>query len=409
MNSDHGYPDPKTDLNEGFMGFDCKDRVPLGHDLVLTDDNIKTPLLLKYPGCQKNIQIPPIVGHIDIIPTIFDILNIPQKKIEISFKGKSLLPIIEGEEKDNSRIIRSDTRLTMDAKRITSYRSCRYKYIYYYDESCEMLYDMLKDPEELDNILENEADAYTSELQQFRELAKGYEKEVFHYHQAQLDDNARKSFAKLKKKYSSHNVKILVITKAPEELLRILAKNIRYLFNGCELDLLYSENQRFSEIDFDKKYIVSSFKVNEISKLNLGKYLIVIYLTENSNRVFLKDELIKAVKSIPTTHYRLMNYNFKLFNYFSAKWMLTHARLFFDWDRKGFFYKKEPFYFINDILFFAKQAFSVILSKKSEDVMAAKEILEFRNAHLKKAKKLGYRVEPEEMAYEVDRIKTRED
>jgi len=50
MNSDHGYPDPSTNLNEGFF----KD---MGHDMVLTEDTIKTPLLLKYPQCPTNKKI----------------------------------------------------------------------------------------------------------------------------------------------------------------------------------------------------------------------------------------------------------------------------------------------------------------------------------------------------------------
>ena len=94
MHSDHGYPDPRTNLNEGFF----KD---MGHDMVLTDDNIKTPLFFKYPNSPKNVKINNVVGHIDILPTIFGILNIPMNKEKDKnvFKGKSLQLLLREERK----------------------------------------------------------------------------------------------------------------------------------------------------------------------------------------------------------------------------------------------------------------------------------------------------------------------
>ena len=45
MNSDHGYPD----VNRGISYYD---KLKLGHDLIMTDDNILAPLLIKFPGKQ---------------------------------------------------------------------------------------------------------------------------------------------------------------------------------------------------------------------------------------------------------------------------------------------------------------------------------------------------------------------
>ena len=50
MNSDHGYPDPRTKLNEEYF----KD---IGHDMIFTDDNIKVPLIIKTPNGPKGVSL----------------------------------------------------------------------------------------------------------------------------------------------------------------------------------------------------------------------------------------------------------------------------------------------------------------------------------------------------------------
>ena len=46
------------------------------HDLIMTDDNICVPLVLKYPGCRMGEKIDTTVGTIDIVPTVLNILEI---------------------------------------------------------------------------------------------------------------------------------------------------------------------------------------------------------------------------------------------------------------------------------------------------------------------------------------------
>ena len=162
MHSDHGYPDPRTKLNESFFK-------GMGHDMILTDDNVKTPLFLKYPGSPSNIKISHTVGHVDIIPTMFDVLNIPMNKANDSpsFKGKSLKPIIEGKE-DNERCVRIDTRLQMDTDRITAYRKGDYKFIYFQDDNSSLLYDLKNDQLETQDLSKN--NDYISVLNDFETI-----------------------------------------------------------------------------------------------------------------------------------------------------------------------------------------------------------------------------------------------
>ena len=347
MTSDHGYPDPDSKLSERYCA-----KMGLDHDMMLTDDNIKVPFFIRYPGANCNIKIPNIAGHIDIIPTIFDLLEIPKKKINTKFYGKTLLSIINQKE-DDKRIVRSDTRLRMDTGRTTSLRSNPYKFIHYYDDNSNALFDLSKDPGEFINLINQKDKKIKNVIQEFKNIFENYEKELFNFHENQLKSNAKKSFVKLKNKYINQKVKILIVSSAPEELLIILSSYINFCFKCEKIDLIHNHNiKKMNHITHF--YVVSNFTESQISKLSLSKYDIVIYLTENSRRVFLKDEIINAVKSINADNYRLMNYNFELFNYFVSKWIPLQAKLFFDWDVKGYFYKQEPLYFFKDFIYFIK-------------------------------------------------------
>ena len=67
LNSDHGYPDPKKNL---------KKNIPLlGHDLVLTEDNITTPLIIIGKNFKPNNRVFERVGLIDISDLIKSIIS----------------------------------------------------------------------------------------------------------------------------------------------------------------------------------------------------------------------------------------------------------------------------------------------------------------------------------------------
>ena len=402
MHSDHGYPHPATKLNKGFFK-------GLRHDMILTDDNIRTPLFLKYPGGPKGIRVSNVVGLIDILPTIFDILNVPRKEIDTKYQGRSLLPILRGEEADDTRIVRTDSRLTMDIGKITSLRSSEYKYLFFYDENYEALYDMKRDPGEGKSLIRDGEKAWKNVLKEFRKLLKNYETELSHYHETQLRRNCRRSFSVLQRKYSNEKLKIAIVSKAPVDLLKILVCIVNETFECDVIDLIYSGNEDVSKIDVKDVYDVKNISAKEVSKLNLKRYSLVINLTENSHRVFLKPTIIKGVKTIPSRDYRLINFNFELFNYFRSKWFPQYARLFFDWEVKGYFYKQEPLYFLKDITWFIKTCFSQVFLKSLDvDRVAAKEIMEFRDYHLKGNRAGLVEMDNSQIARELVTIKTRE-
>jgi len=107
-------------------------------------EEVHVPLIIKGPGIPKNRIYENYVQHIDIPPTIFDILNIPQiKKIQ----GRSLLPLMHNCE------IEKDFKTYSCGLFSMSLRTKEWTYIINQDGPDE-LYDRINDPKEQNDIIE---------------------------------------------------------------------------------------------------------------------------------------------------------------------------------------------------------------------------------------------------------------
>ncbi len=401
MHSDHGYPDPRTKLNEEFFK-------NIGHDMVLTDDNIQVPLIIKYPNSPRNIKINDQIGLTDIIPTIFDILNLPYKQLNTKYQGKSIVPIIYGKENED-RTVRTDTRLSMDIGKITSYRNKHFKYIISHDDKREFLYNMIEDENEIHDI--SNLDSSSQILKNFRELILSYDDELFRFHSKDLENNFLSYIGKYIKK-NDNSSKILLITVADSKLINIFHQLIEKYFKNIYLkvcsNISFEEEKNTDKIKYIK---IQSINVESIKYTNIEEeFNLVIYLTHNSRRVFLKDNIIKALKTISAKKYLLLNYNFETFEYFSIKSIFSYIRIFFDWEIKKYFYKQEPIYLVKEIFFYISAVLKkVFFQRKRElDALAYKEIMEFRSFHLKGNRSGLNELNSNQFEYEFDRIKTRE-
>lgn len=115
----------------------------------LYDELIHVPLII-YNAEYTNITIDEPVSHLDIAPTITDLLNLPMPE---TFQGRSLIPIIEGEK--SSGVISQGIGchgLDDNLKIIVAYRTKRWKYILDKMRDREELYDMKEDPKETNNL-----------------------------------------------------------------------------------------------------------------------------------------------------------------------------------------------------------------------------------------------------------------
>jgi len=124
----------------------------LGHHGKPYIEELQVPLIMKGPGIPRNRIYENWAQHIDIIPTILEILNIPQRK---ELQGRSLLPLMNncdleegfktysfGQDKDKPQCPFS-----------MSLRTKEWTYIMNQDGPDE-LYDRINDPKEQDNVIE---------------------------------------------------------------------------------------------------------------------------------------------------------------------------------------------------------------------------------------------------------------
>jgi len=132
----------------------------------LYDVSIHIPLIIKGPNLPEDRRVKGLVQHTDIVPTILDILNVSVSD-EKAFDGKSLMPLINGEKKEIHSAIFAEEAYH---ERKRAIRTTRYKYIEALSKEgavcgyckrvhggLEELYDLSKDAEETQNILEKES------------------------------------------------------------------------------------------------------------------------------------------------------------------------------------------------------------------------------------------------------------
>ena len=105
--SDHGYPDPKRGITPKML----KDQ-NLSHDIFMTEDNIRIPLMISYPGCSEGKKIEEIISTLDLMPTLLDLLEVDvDDKVSSKWHGISLMELINNNSQYNK-----DRRIRVDAR-----------------------------------------------------------------------------------------------------------------------------------------------------------------------------------------------------------------------------------------------------------------------------------------------------
>ncbi len=130
----------------------------------LYDESIKVPLILSNVPVSNNKKFKSFIQHVDIAPTVLDLLSIPFE--ESDFDGMSLVPLMEEKLSSLRSFIVAEERYTENK---TAIRTDEWKYIYspskndakcrYCDKihgGTEELYHLNSDPYENHNIVEAE-------------------------------------------------------------------------------------------------------------------------------------------------------------------------------------------------------------------------------------------------------------
>lgn len=122
------------------------------------EESFRTPLLMRLPGGKKG-DINPLVQNIDYAPTFLELAGV---EIPEDIQGESLLPLLQGKNPTDWRksIYYQFYEYPAEhaVKRHYGVRTDRYKLIHFYNDidSWE-LYDMEKDPMEMNNLYANPA------------------------------------------------------------------------------------------------------------------------------------------------------------------------------------------------------------------------------------------------------------
>lgn len=128
-----------------------------GHGRGLFDETVRTPLLLRWPrALPAGVRLPRLVGNIDLLPTLLELLGLPEPP---AIDGRSFaLGLLEGEDWPRQSVFleaagpadslrERDTRWRNERK-LRGVRSTGWKLIYDPMRNTRRLFDLRLDPEE---------------------------------------------------------------------------------------------------------------------------------------------------------------------------------------------------------------------------------------------------------------------
>jgi len=139
------------------------------HGFELWDHLVHVPLMIKVPGVKPK-KIDELRSHIDLPPTIFDLLH--QKRPEW-MRGESLMPEVRGEQKPEPGEVIVDLPRTSHNWRRRALIRGRYKIIAFGDDFRFELYDILDDPTEQRDLRHQKRDVYEDMKKRYLEKVKG--------------------------------------------------------------------------------------------------------------------------------------------------------------------------------------------------------------------------------------------
>jgi arylsulfatase A-like enzyme len=113
----------------------------------LYEHSTKIPLIIKGPGVPKNKEFDAFAYIHDLYPTLAELAGLPKKE---AIDGISLVPVLKG-EKENVR----DILFTAYRNTVRAARDKKWKIIRYPERDYTQLFDLEKDPLELNNLAES--------------------------------------------------------------------------------------------------------------------------------------------------------------------------------------------------------------------------------------------------------------
>jgi len=134
------------------------------HALTLYEEQIHIPLIIRYPPHLPSAKrISSLVRTIDIMPTILELLSLPPPP---QCQGESLIPLI----KDLRQYLIDEVYSEEDFgdKMLQSIRRKKWKLIFYPKTRALELFNLLKDPGEMHNVVDEYPELTSSLLQKIK-------------------------------------------------------------------------------------------------------------------------------------------------------------------------------------------------------------------------------------------------
>lgn len=173
------------------------------------EESFGTPLLMQFPGMIKpKSEINAMVQNLDFAPTILDLAGVPQLFTEMqgeSFKGLLDRSLNETDFRDVVYYHYYDYPAFHMVKKHYGIRTERYKLMHFYDDiDTWEFYDLEKDPNEMNNIIDDSsyAEALVKMHQKLDSVQKKYKVTEKEFEKASDDkiQNAYKLFERLRGK-----------------------------------------------------------------------------------------------------------------------------------------------------------------------------------------------------------------
>lgn len=152
ISADHG----EELLEHGWVG-----HASTSYDGKLYDELIRIPLIIRLPDAGKTGRFDTLVQGVDVMPTIFELLELDPEPLKPAMQGHSLMPVVDGQSDSVRDYVFNDTTVkgwtTPRAevpRRVRSVRSRTHKLIWFPDGDGLRIegYDLREDPGEQHNI-----------------------------------------------------------------------------------------------------------------------------------------------------------------------------------------------------------------------------------------------------------------
>ncbi|MDH3744068.1 MAG: sulfatase-like hydrolase/transferase [Acidobacteriota bacterium] len=138
-----------SDHGEEFL-----DHGSASHGYTLYEEMIRVPLIFQYPGRLEPARVPAQVRLIDVLPSIFGLVGVPDG-VPPGVQGQSLVPLLDGESAAGAQDAFSEATYAGDKKSIRTAQGLKLIYSFVADEA--MLFDLNADPREQKSLVDGKS------------------------------------------------------------------------------------------------------------------------------------------------------------------------------------------------------------------------------------------------------------